>query len=226
MTATRDSADGSSAPDTLIEGSLRDVPLADVLQLLARGRRDVEVRVAHGTSAARGVVLLRRGRVVGAELRTPSWTERDVTAVAMELLRWTSGRVHAQPATCAETDDGAVTMTVDALLLDAAHAADEWARLGDRVTDASATPTLRATAAHAAIAWSPLEWQVVAYADGARDLRGIAGCAGVHVLDVARAVYRLIGDGVLVLVGPASPDEIPGPNGATVPCGGAASSAS
>ena len=192
------SADARSA---VIEGSLREVALADVLQLLDLGRK---TGVLHVTDAfGRGArVTLVNGRIRDAAFdgEAPRRGERHLRDVVIDLLGWTTGRFAVEPLDEATGHTGGVTVGIDSVLMEAARRADEWARLADRVPGAHATPRLAPVAPHAApVALAPEEWEVLAYADGVADLRAIAARSGRDLLAVAAAVHRLVGDGLLTV---------------------------
>lgn len=197
------------ARETVIEGSLREVALADVLQLLDLGRKTGVLRVVDGLGARRARVRLVNGRVLDAEM-TPWTGAPDAREIVIELLGWTSGRFAVEPLDAHERLPArAVTLGVDAVLMEAARRADEWARLADRVPGPHAAPRLAAPGVGGGpLALEPGEWEVLAHADGALDLRAIAARTRRDLLVVARAVHRLIGEGFLA-VGPEVEDRVP-----------------
>lgn len=81
-----------------LEGELGALGLGELLETLARARRDAVVRVANGTS--RGVVMLRRGEVVSASL--DALTGR---AALQPLLALRRGRFRVELRTVDDTDE-------------------------------------------------------------------------------------------------------------------------
>jgi len=191
------SADARSA---VIEGSLREVALADVLQLLDLGRK---TGVLHVTDAfGRGArVTLVNGRIRDAALdgEAPRRGERHLRDVVIDLLGWTTGRFAVEPLDEATGHTGGVTVGIDSVLMEAARRADEWARLADRVPHDRAVPRLVTDGAASTVSLAPEEWQVLAFADGVADLRTIAERVGRDVLAVAGAVHRLVGEGLITV---------------------------
>jgi len=186
----------------VIEGSLREVALADVLQLLELGRKTGILHVTDPVAGRRAHVTLVQGRIRDAVIdgELPARADRQVREVAIELLGWSSGRFAVEPLDDAAAPTRGTTVGVDSVLMEAARRADEWARLADRVPGAHATPRLAPVAPHAApVALAPEEWEVLAYADGVADLRAIAARSGRDLLAVAAAVHRLVGEGLLTV---------------------------
>jgi len=194
----------------VIEGSLREVTLADVLQLLDMGRKTGVLRVtdALGTRSAR--VTLVNGRIHDATIDGSGRPGRGTGArdVVIELLDWSAGRFAVEPLDASAEKPRGAGVGVDSVLMEAARRADEWARLADRIADARVVVRLGAesSATAAPVALSPEEWELLAFADGAADLYTIADRSGRDVLAVARAAHRLVGEGLLeVASDPAVP---------------------
>ena len=197
----------------VIEGSLREVTLADVLQLLDMGRKTGVLRVtdALGTRSAR--VTLFNGRIHDAAIdgsARPAASGLSARDVVIELLDWSAGRFAVEPIDAHAPKARGAGVGVDAVLMEAARRADEWARLADRIADARVVVRLVADsgAAPAPVALSPEEWELLAFADGAADLQVVAERSGRDVLAVARAAHRLVGEGLLeVAADPAVPQD-------------------
>ena len=81
-----------------LEGELGALHVSDVLETLARGKRDAIVRVSAG--AARGALRVRRGAVISATF--DSRTGRDALGAALAL---TSGRFRVELRTLDDTDE-------------------------------------------------------------------------------------------------------------------------
>jgi hypothetical protein len=194
-----------------IEGSLREMPLADVLQLLELGRRTGVLRVEDGAVARAATIVVVDGRIATAAthgIGAPSVIHPPGSAAAQrraildavcDVLAWRAGRFSVAPLPTDGTPTGARRggVAVDAVLLEAAHRADEWERLSDRVPTPDVAPLLAVLPAGDLLALSPDEWRVVALADGARDLRTIASHLDRDLLAVARDVHHLLEAGVL-----------------------------
>lgn len=191
------SASSAESRGTLIEGSLREVALADVLQLLDLGRKTGVLCVidAFGRSAR---VTLVNGRIRDAAIDGASARgDRQVRDVVIHLLGWSAGRFAVEPVDTEVARARGASIGVDSVLMEAARQADEWERLADRVPGAHVVPRLFADGGAAPVALAPEEWEVLAYADGVSDVRAIAARTGRDVLAVAGAVHRLVGEGLV-----------------------------
>jgi Domain of unknown function (DUF4388) len=208
------------ARDAVIEGSLREVALADVLQLLDLSRKSGVVRVSDGAGLRRASVTVVAGRVTDAELAVDGLAPCSARDAVIELLGWSSGRFVVEPLPDEmPARPGFGAMAVESLLMEAARRADEWARLADRVSGPDAVPRLAPPTAstRAPLALAPDEWAVLAYADGRADLRMLAARLGRDTLVVAAAVHRLVGEGLLALDGGGVPEALDVPDVPDVP---------
>lgn len=202
---------------TALEGSLRDLALPDLLQLLELGRKSGTLRLLGG--GGRGWITLRDGRVRDAGLHDtgapPGAASRaaQVEACALELLTWAEGTFTFEPDADGAPDatPGDVRIGVDALLMESARRADEWARLADRVAGPHVVLALAdAGAGSDAVAPTPQQWALLARADGARDVRALAGLLRRDPLLVAADAHALVRAGLLVVRSPADTDADPG----------------
>jgi hypothetical protein len=193
---------------TVIEGSLREVALADVLQLLDLSRKTGVLRVRDAVGEREAMVTLVGGRIAAACI-TPSVSRTDPRETMIELLGWTSGRFSVEPIDETHARPRLGLLGVDTVLMESARRADEWSRLADRVSGPDAVPRLATPddGGNEPLALAPDEWEVLAYADGVSDLRTLATRTRRDLLAVARAVHRLVGVGFLTFASEA--DAVP-----------------
>jgi hypothetical protein len=213
----------ASRPASL-QGSLGELALPDVLQLLDLGRKTGVLVVRRTDPATDGAIVLVEGRVMGAAVREPGSAEPHAALVARalrhaapvteaavyEVLGWREGRFSFAPldavvdaALPAAGPGGGVS--VDALLMEAARRDDEWARLASRVPHLGLVPTLADVGdAGLPLDLAPEAWALLAAVDGERDLRAVAAALATDPLAVARTADVLAAAGVLSLVDPCS----------------------
>ena len=192
----------------LLSGSLRELALADVLQLLELGRKSGVLRV-HATAARGGTLHLRDGFVADARLAgTPDGTtpsDDELRDAACALLDVRAGTFTFAPD---EPGQGSAAlaprMRVEALLVDAARRADEWARLAAWVSGPDAVPALAASGAGApddaaAEAFTPSarQWALLSEVDGVRGIATLAAALGRDALAVAADCSALVRAGLL-----------------------------
>jgi hypothetical protein len=179
----------------LLEGSLRELALADVLQLLELGRRTGVLRVADEARGLSGDVALADGAVTGARLGTRAGTrEADVQAIVCALLEARVGRFAFVPA-LESVEAPARTpvrrVRVEAILVEAARRADEWARLAGVVPHPAAVPTLADPGVAEPLTLDARQWALLTEVDGARDVVALAAALGRDPLEVAGALGEL-----------------------------------
>jgi hypothetical protein len=190
----------------VLEGSLRELALSDVLQLLELGRRTGVLRVDDEARGLSGDVALADGAVTGARLGTRAATrEADVQAIVCALLEARVGRFAFVPGLDSADDARARTpvrrVRVEAILVEAARRADEWARLADLVPHPAAVPTLTDAGATAPVALDARQWALLAEVDGARDVVALAAALGRDPLELAGALGALARLGLLACAG-------------------------
>lgn len=179
----------------VLEGSLREIALPDVLQLLELGRRTGVLRVDDEARGLSGDVALADGAVTGARWGARAATrEGDVQAVVCALLEVRVGRFSFVPAL--EPEEGAPMrapvrrVRVEAILVEAARRADEWSRLADVVPHAAAVPSLT-DAGSGTVSLDARQWALLAEVDGARDVVALSAALGRDPLDLAQALGEL-----------------------------------
>jgi hypothetical protein len=211
-----------------LQGSLAELALPDVLQLLDLGKKTGALVVRRADAGMVGVVVLVDGRVVGAALREAGAAESHRALVARaarhpagvteaavyEVLGWREGSFSFAPLDPAAAPGPEVGrgISVDSLLMEAAHRDDEWARLAPRVPHLGLVPTLADLApAGAPLDLEPEAWALLAAVDGERDLRAVAAALGADPLAVARTVDALVAAAVLTLADSAAdhPAHVP-----------------
>lgn len=194
-----------------LEGRLRELGLAEVLQLLGLSRKTgvLELQAQLAGRLARIYVL--NGTLVDAY----QWNEHDdeppvasiaqrsakkVAACMFELLAWRDGDFRFMPDRPVSGDTG-VKLSVDSILVEAHSSAEAWDAIRDHIphqrvipafvdVEPKSLPLLRLV---------PQEWEILTRVDGTRDLHALAQVLGREVLDVAVIVHRLIGAGLLTL---------------------------
>ena len=197
-----------------LEGTIRDLGLQEVGQLLSLSRKHGTLRV---TSVLRGTAAWIRfsdGAIVdaGSDEPTPLGTataaaaagnRSDVVDAVLDVLSWREGHfefdVHA-PITAHSSQ---VRISTDAMLVESAQRDDAWRALHDRITSAEAVPAFVDVEPKSLplLRLQPQEWEVLTRVDGERSVRTLARLMQRDVLDVAAIVHGLIGNRLLVISG-------------------------
>lgn len=205
-----------------LEGRLRDMGLAEVLQLLAIGRKA-------GTLACEAPLHGRHVRIVfhgglitdaipGGPAASPAATRdrKSVEELVLDVLQWRDGHFHfeASSRTPAEGNARQVTppagtpmegsgirVAVEPLLLESVRREEGWARIRPHIPHARMVPSLAAPGSERAVpdGLTPVAHDLLARVDGVRTLFDIAALLEADLLEVAETVHDLLTAGVLVV---------------------------
>ena len=189
-------ADARGAPDAGVEGSLEQLPLVDVVQMLSTNRRTGRLVVERGgapeRAPARAEVLFQDGRVVDAA------AEGAVGEKALvRLLATRSGQFAFAPGDV--PGPARIARRTDELLLDALRRADEVAALAGRLPPPSAELVRTGAAPRAS---GPAVEEVRGLVGPRATLRAVLDGAAADDRDVLAAVASLLDAGEIA---PAAP---------------------
>jgi acid stress-induced BolA-like protein IbaG/YrbA len=165
------------------QGSLRDLQLADIIQLVAASGKTGKFTLLREDEE--GALYLKQGRIVHAQLGDLVGDE-----AVHALASWTSGEFHFTPAE--ETDVVSVHKSNARLLMEAAHQHDEWRVLSRKVPGLGFVPTLSSPDAGRPVTLSPAEWGLIVSIDGQRSVRDLARETGRSSFEVAKLLYGLV----------------------------------
>ena len=148
------------------QGSLTDLPLADIVQLVAVSGKTGMFSLSR--AAESGAVYLSSGQIVHARLG-----EVEGEDAVYSLALWTSGSFQFSPGV--ESDKQTITRSNTNLLMEAARRSDEWKILSKKIPSTEAVPRLMASDRHSGpITLTPQEWAVITRCDGRATIEGIA----------------------------------------------------
>lgn len=195
-----------------LEGTIRDLGLQEIGQLLSLGRKSGLLAVTSALRGARAWLRFVDGALVDAgEDDAPPEGEATPAAVAgdraaveetvLEVLEWREGSFAFTPATQRGSGASCVRIPTDAMLVESARREDLWGRLRDRVPSARAVPAFVDVEPKALplLHLVPAEWEVLTRVDGDRDLRTLAALLRRDVVEVAAIVHGLVGTGLLTV---------------------------
>lgn len=179
-----------------IEGSLGEVGLPDVLQLLTVGGKTGTLRLSEGDQS--GSLHLRDGQVVHARAG-----ELEGEEAAYALAAWTRGRFVFEPGEAsAETT---INRSATAILMEAARRSDEWQRVAEKIPSTAHVPEFVVPEGagdsdgrtEGQINLNTREWQLLSKIDGRRSVREIASAVGLSNLDAAKLLHGLVSTGLI-----------------------------
>lgn len=165
------------------QGSLRDLQLADVIQLVSASGKTGKFTLVRGDE--QGALYLKLGRIVHAQVGDLAGDE-----AVHALASWTSGEFHFAPGE--ETDVVSIEKSNARLLMEAAHQHDEWRVLSRKIPGLDFVPTLTAPDAHRPVTLSPAEWNLIVRIDGQKSVRDLAREGGSSSFEVAKLLFGLV----------------------------------
>lgn len=149
-----------------------------------------------------GDLLVETGAINRRELER--FLRRSVEEVLFELMSWSEGYFTFEETPLDAGDvEAAVRIPTEAILMEAARRIDEWSRMESVLPHVAVVPRLAESGAEGgALDLAPLEWEVLAAIDGARDLRALAGELHRSEFDVARIIFGLVTTGIVAIGDP------------------------
>ena len=166
------------------QGSLKELPLADIVQLVAVSGKTGMFSLTRGSE--RGAVYIQNGQITHATVNDIQG-EDAIYALAL----WNDGQFQFSPGL--EGDARTITRSNTNLLMEAARRSDEWKILSKKIPTTDAVPVLVCREGLSEpVTLTPMEWLVVTNTDGARSIEEIARSARSSAFDVAKTLYGLI----------------------------------
>jgi len=166
------------------QGSLNELPLADIVQLVAVSGKTGMFSMTRASE--KGYVYLQNGQITHAKVGD---IEGDDAIYALAL--WNQGTFQFSPGV--ESDAHSITRSNTNLLLEAARRSDEWKILSRKIPATDSVPVLVARDGMTGpVTLTPLEWRVVTKTDGQRSIEDIARGLRLSSFDVAKTLYGLV----------------------------------
>ncbi len=166
------------------QGSLKELPLADIVQLVAVSGKTGMFSLTR--AAEKGAVYIQNGQITHAKVDD---VEGEDAIYALAL--WNEGQF--QFSAGVESDTRTITRSNTNLLMEAARRSDEWKILSKKIPTTEAVPRLVCREGLSEpVTLTPNEWLVVTGTDGARTIEEIARGTRLSAFDVAKTLYGLI----------------------------------
>lgn len=172
------------------QGSLRELPLPDVIQLVAVSGKTGVFNLRNGGDT--GQIYLRKGQIVHAAAGGLAGEQ-----AVYELARWFQGDFVFTPGT--ETEVETVEKSNTNLLMEAARQIDEWKILSKKIESTRMVPVFAPQSSRVSVSFTPAEWAVITKVDERRSIEEIAAGLGQGAFDVCKIIYGLLTSGVLAL---------------------------
>lgn len=172
------------------QGSLAELPLPDILQLVAVSGKTGSFTIANDRES--GQIFLSDGQIVHARLGALEGEE-----AVYELAIWPEGEFQFTPD--AVTVPTTINKSNTSLLMEAARRIDEWKVLARRVPSTALVPVFTEDGGATTVSLSPEEWAVVREIDSNRSIDEIAAALGSSPFETSKVVFGLITNGLVSL---------------------------
>jgi len=132
-----------------------------------------------------------------------------ISEALARMFQWRTGQYSFDPQVQLAPSEPLVPCNVEALILDAVRAADEWQVLSNHIPGPEGVPkqTDISSSDGKRFNLSSTEMRVLTLANGRNTIRNMAELLMVNELEIARAVYTLLCNGLVMLV-PALPTSV------------------
>lgn len=172
------------------QGSLRELPLPDIIQLVSVSGKTGVFTLKNGSSS--GDIYLRKGQIVHAEAGDLQGEE-----AVYELAIWREGEFVFTPGK--ETEAVSIQKSNTNLLMEAARRIDEWQVLSKRIPSTRLVPVFTDQGVNTSVSLTPQEWGVICKIDERRSIEEIAMGLGSSPFEVCKLLYGLITSGLVTL---------------------------
>lgn len=180
-----------------LQGSLSELPLPDVIQLVSVSGKTGAFEVQ--SDDAEGKIFLKDGHIVDAlvgQLRGDS--------AVYEMAIWSQGTFSFNPGE--QTDQVTIHVSNASLMMEAARRLDEWRVLSRKIPSLDRVPyfTTREQGSDQ-VTLSPQEWILVTRINGEHTIEEIARELKWAPFDVSKLLFGMITTGLVALGNPGEP---------------------
>ena len=173
------------------QGSLRELPLPDIVQLVSVSGKTGRFALRRDGHPG-GEIFLRGGQIVHARVGDLEGEE-----AVYELAIWPEGDFvfHAGE----DAPDATIQKSNTNLLMEAARRIDEWQVLSKRIPSTRLVPVFTDQATTTSVSLTALEWRLVSKIDERRTVDDIAAALGQGPFDTCKLLYGLVTSGLVAL---------------------------
>jgi Domain of unknown function (DUF4388) len=183
-----------------LQGSLKHLQLADVIQLISVSGKTGMFHLKKDEHV--GMIYLKDGNIVHAELGEIKGEE-----AVYELAIWNDGEFNFEPDV--EPAVRTISKSNTNLLMEAARRLDEWRVLSRKIPNLDVIPefVVDQGSDRGQIQLNTHEWLILSKINGKQDIRTIAKASNVPVFDICKVLYGLVTHGLVALKEPLEPVE-------------------
>jgi hypothetical protein len=178
------------------QGSLAELPLPDVIQLVSSSGKTGCFHLTDGD--IKGQIYIQEGKIVHAQVEDLSGEE-----AVYQLAIWSKGEFFFE--TGATVASNTITKTNTNLLMEAARRLDEWRVLQKKVPSMELIPEfVIPEGREGQINLNTSEWLILSKIDGRRSIKAIANASAHSTFEACKILYGLIATNLIRLKEPAA----------------------
>lgn len=184
------------------QGSLKELPLPDIIQLVSVSGKTGAFLLTSPTQS--GEIYLRNGEIVHSVVGDIKGEE-----AVYELAIWQEGDFVFKPGV--ETEAQTIKKSNTNLLMEAARRIDEWQVLSKRIPSTRLVPVFTNQSSSTSISFTPNEWAVICKIDERRTIEELASVLGLSAFEVCKLLYGLVTANLVELkesIGPLQTDRL------------------
>jgi hypothetical protein len=170
-----------------LQGSLSDINLADILQLIATSRKTGRFKLERKGSV--GYIYFDKGQLVHAELGDENL--RGESAV-YRLSAWKDGTFEFQANE--KTPEISIKRAFPTVIMEAVRIIDEWELIRKKISSEDMVPLFKnmETDQKRRITLNTKEWLILSKIDGIKTIKSIAYDTGLSIFEAAKIFYGLL----------------------------------
>ncbi len=165
------------------QGSLKELPLPDIIQLVSVSGKTGKFSLTNGSSS--GEIHLLAGKMVHAVTGKLSGEE-----AVYEMAVWSDGEFVFLPGETAPTTS--ISKSNTNLLMEAARRIDEWKILSKRIPSTRLVPVFTNRATTSSVSLTPQEWRIISKIDERRSVEEIAVAIDNSPFETCKLLYGLL----------------------------------
>ena len=187
----------------MLEGSLRDFSLDEVLQMVSMGEKTGRLELKGETPFGKkeGSIFFKNGEVIDAQTN-----EYAGEPAIVDLLNIKEGYFKFVPEDVSHVKRS-VTKSIPDLVLLATSKLDEWEKIKNKISSVDSVFKLSTEGIPDKIHLSPAQWKIISLLGKGLTIREVALKLNMTVIDVSKDVYGLVALRILKEVGEKDPNK-------------------
>lgn len=187
----------------MLEGSLKDFSIEDLLQMISLGGKSGELELAGDTPIGKktGRIIFENGSAKHAET-----DDAEGEIAAIELLNMKEGKFKFIPKDVSNAKR-TINMPLQDIMLQAASKLDEWNKVKSKISSVDTKFVMASEDISSELHLNPLHWKVLMMVGRGKTIKEVATELNMTVFDVAKITDELVSLKVIKESGTAPTQE-------------------